>query len=52
MEKKEAYIKLYADEFDRDVWEHYCVSTGVPISATVIKIKFNYSDVDYSEEEK
>ena len=51
MEQKEAYIKLYADEFDTDVWEHYCVSAGVPTSAIMIKISFNYSDVIYKEEE-
>ena len=51
MDKKETYIKLYADEFDTDVWEQYCVSAGVPISATMIKISFNYSDVIYKEEE-
>lgn len=42
-------IKLYADEFDVDVWESYCEICKVPYSATVIIIKFRDKNVDYQE---
>ena len=41
------YIKLYAEDFDTDVWEGYCRAAGVPTEATVITIKFNDKDVYY-----
>lgn len=45
MEKN--YITIYADEFDADVWEGYCIAAGVPKSATQITISFDESDVEY-----
>lgn len=51
MGKKEAYIKLYADDYDTDVWEQYCVSAGCPLTSTVITVRFNYKDVSYDEGE-
>ena len=44
------YIKLYADDFDRDVWEDYCLATNVPTTAVSITIYFEDKDIEYEEE--
>ena len=45
LESNKSYIILYADDFDIDVWESYCVACGVDLNATEIKINFDYKDV-------
>lgn len=44
---KENYIKLYAEDFDTDVWEDYCRIVGVPNDSVIIKIRFTDDDVSY-----
>ena len=45
-----SWIKIYADETDRDLWEDYCDACNVPYSATSIKIYFDNKKVEYDEE--
>lgn len=47
------YIKLYADEFDADVWASYCAACGKSAEATELTIWFDESDVktDLDEED-
>ena len=33
------YIFLYADEYDKEVWEDYCDILGVPYSSFEIKVQ-------------
>lgn len=40
------YIVLYADEFNRDVWEQYCDICRVSYDSTYIKIRFNRINVE------
>ena len=49
---KKNYIVIYAEDFDRDVWEDYCLATNVPTSAISITIYFNDKDVEYIDEEE
>lgn len=50
--KDKKYIKLYAEDFDTDVWESYCNVAKVPLSATSITIFFDPKEVEYGEEEE
>lgn len=43
------YITIYADDFDRDVWEDYCTATNVPLTAQSITITFRDSQIIYKD---
>lgn len=49
--KDKKYIKLYAEDFDRDVWESYCKVAEAPLSAISLTIFFDPDEVEYGEEE-
>jgi len=46
------YIKIYAEDFDRDVWTDYCDACNVPYSATEITISFTDDKIDYVDGEE
>ena len=46
------YIKLYAEDFDADVWEEYCNAAEAPLSATSLTIFFDPDEAEYSEDEE
>lgn len=55
-----AYIVLYQDEFDNDLWKEYCSICKVSPAATSLKIIFDecedveaeYDEDEYDEDEE
>ena len=43
---KKNYIKIWAEDFDRDIWRDYCDACNVPYDSISIKIYFNDEDVE------
>jgi hypothetical protein len=49
---KKNFIKIWAQDFDQDVWEEYCDACNVPYDTTHIRIYFDDEDIEYDNSQE